>query len=103
MFAMGMSGFLAGMLFCRKSAKPPRRLPLCIFGAVCAALFYGPVMNFSSALIWGQSLTPAAVLPFFITGFPLDCIHAAATVLFLYILGGPVAEQLLRIRTKYRF
>ena len=104
MFAMGMAGLIAGLLFYRRADRGRLSVPmLCIFGAVCAVVLYGGIMNLSSALIYGQSFSLPTVLSFYITGFPMDCIHAGATVLFLQVLTEPITHQLLRIRKKFGF
>ena len=36
-----------------------------------------------------------------VTGFPVDCVHAAATVFFLWIAAEPMLEKLDRIKEKY--
>ena len=41
------------------------------------------------------------LVTYYITGFPMDCVHAAATVLFLLVLAEPMLEKLDRIKTKY--
>ena len=43
-------------------------------------------MNLSSAVIWQSELSLQSVFAYLIAGFPMDCVHAAATVLFLWIL-----------------
>lgn len=37
----------------------------------------------------------------YITGFPVDCVHAAATWLFLWFGAEPMLEKLDRIKVKY--
>ena len=51
MFAMGIIGFLAGILF-RKGLLRRNRGALCVFGALAAILIYGGIMNPASALTW---------------------------------------------------
>ncbi len=101
MFAMGIIGFLAGILF-RKGLLRRTRLSICIFGALSAVVIYGGIMNPASVLIF----TPAsfgwkAVLASYLTGFPMDLIHAASTVVFAAFLAEPMLEKLDRIKTKY--
>ncbi len=101
MFAMGIIGFLAGILF-RKGLLRRTRLSICIFGALSAVVIYGGIMNPASVLIF----TPAsfgwkAVLSSYLTGFPMDLIHAASTVVFAAFLAEPMLEKLDRIKTKY--
>ncbi len=100
MFAMGISGFLAGVLF-RKGVLRRSRGALCVFGALAAVLIYGGIMNPTSALLWAGELNWQILLTYYITGFPLDCVHAAATVLFLWLGAEPMLEKLDRIKVKY--
>ena len=100
MFCMGIIGFLAGVLF-RKGWLRRSRLSLCIFGALSAILIYGGIMNPASALMWAGELNWKILLTYYISGFPMDCIHAAATWLFLWFAAEPMLEKLDRIKVKY--
>ena len=100
MFAMGMIGFLAGILF-RKGLLARNRLSLCLFGALSALVIYGGIMNPTSALIWAHTLNWRLLLTYYLSGFPTDCIHAAATWLFLWFAGEPMLEKLDRVKVKY--
>ena len=101
MFAMGIIGFLAGILF-RKGILRRTKASLCTFGAISAVVIYGGIMNPASALIWGsESLNLKMLMGYYLTGFPMDCIHAAATALFLFVLAEPMLEKLDRIKVKY--
>ena len=52
--------------------------------------------------MWGGgSINAKMILTYYITGFPMDCIHAFATVFFLYIAAEPMLEKLDRIKVKY--
>ena len=100
MFTMGIIGFLAGVLF-RKGLLRRGRVSLCVFGALSAILVYGGIMNLASALMAAGAFTPGVLLTYYITGFPMDCIHAAATWLFLWFAAEPMLEKLDRIKVKY--
>lgn len=101
MFAAGIIGFLAGVL-CKKGLLRRTRLSLCVFGAVCALVVYGGIMNPVSVLIWGaESLNLNIILGYYLTGLPMDCIHAAATAIFLWFLAEPMLEKLERVKVKY--
>ncbi|MEO2778205.1 hypothetical protein ABHB30_02680 [Flavonifractor plautii] len=41
------------------------------------------------------------ILTYYVTGFPFDCIQAAATWLFLWFAAEPMLEKLDRIKVKY--
>lgn len=100
MFAMGIVGFLAGVLF-RKGVLRRTRTSLCTFGAISAVVIYGGIMNPAAALLWARTLTPGILLPYFMTGLPVDLIHAAATALILWFAAEPMLEKLDRVKTKY--
>lgn len=100
MFAMGLVGFLAGILF-RKGLLRRTRGSLCAFGAVSAVVIYGGIMNPSAALIWARSLNAELLLSYYIAGFPMDIVHAAATAIFLFFGAEPMLEKLDRVKVKY--
>ncbi|MGN8874349.1 ECF transporter S component [Pseudoflavonifractor sp. HCP28S3_F10] len=100
MFCMGIIGFLAGVLF-RKGWLRRSRISLCIYGALAAILIYGGIMNPASALMWTSELNWRILLTYYISGFPMDCIQAAATWLFLWFAAEPMLEKLDRIKVKY--
>ena len=60
MFAMGLCGFLAGVLY-RRGLLRRGRVSLCIFGALSALLIYGVLMNISSALLWQGTVSWATI------------------------------------------
>lgn len=100
MFAMGLIGFLAGLLF-RQGLLHRSRGALCIFGALAVMLLYGGLMNPASVLIAQNHPTWGMILTAYLTGFPADLLHAAAVVLFLWLLSQPMLEKLDRIKIKY--
>lgn len=100
MFAMGLTGFLAGLLF-RKGWLRRSRGSLCAFGALAAVVIYGGIMNPASVLTWASELNRGTILAAYMTGFPVDCVHAAATWLFLWFGAEPMLEKLDRIKVKY--
>lgn len=100
MFAMGLIGFLAGILF-RRGLLRRTRGALAVFGAISAIVIYGGIMNPASALMAAQEINWRVLLTYYISGFSMDCVHAAATVLFLLVLAEPMLEKLDRIKIKY--
>ncbi len=100
MFAMGIIGFLAGVLY-RKGLLRSTRLSTAIFGMVMAIVVYGGIMNPASALTWGGEVSLDVVLAYFITGLPFDIVHGIATFLFLWFGAQPLLEKLERVKIKY--
>ena len=100
MFAMGIVGWLAGVLY-RKGVLRRSRLSLCVFGVLCSTVIYGGIMNPAAALMWAGKLNWPTVLSYYITGIPVDLVRAAATAVFLLLGAEPMLEKLDRIKTKY--
>ena len=100
MFSAGIIGFLAGVLF-RKGLLRRSRVSLCIFGAIATVVIYGGIMNPAAALIYARTLNWQLLLSYYVSGIPVDLVHATATVLFLWFAAEPMLEKLDRIKTKY--
>ncbi len=100
MFAMGIIGFVSGLLF-QKGLLRRARLPLSIFGFVATLLFYGGVMNPAAMLIYQPTPSRKLLLAYFIQGVPVDLVHAVSTFLFLWLLSDTMLEKLDRVKTKY--
>lgn len=100
MFGMGIIGFLAGILF-RKGLLRRNRLSLCIFGGLSAVIIYGGLLNPATVLIYYDTITWDMLLSAYVTGLPIDLVHAAATVIFLWFASQPMLSKLDRIKVKY--
>lgn len=100
MFAFGMIGFLAGILY-QKGILKARKRDLCIYGFLSVFLIYGGIMNPASALMSYGQVTWESLLAFYISGAPVDLVHAISTVVFLWFLSRPMLEKLERIKKKY--
>lgn len=101
MFAMGIIGFLAGVLF-KKGWLRRTRVSLAVFGAFTAVIIYGGIMNPAAAfMVSAESITLKTLLAYYITGLPMDLVHAFGTVLFIMLAAEPMLEKLDRIKVKY--
>lgn len=100
MFAVGVIGFLSGVLF-QKGLIRRTRGSLCIFGAISSVMIYGGIMNPISALIYARTINKELLLTYYITGLPIDLVHALATVILLWFAAEPMLEKLDRIKVKY--
>jgi len=101
MFSMGIIGFLAGVLF-RKGLLRRSRGSLATFGAFAAVIIYGGIMNPAAALMYNsQTLNWEMLKAYYVSGLPMDLIHAAATVIFILVAAEPMLEKLDRIKVKY--
>lgn len=101
MFSMGIIGFLAGVLF-RKGLLRRNATSLAVFGAIAAIVIYGGIMNPASAILFSaSSLNWNILLAHYVSGLPMDLIHALATFVFLEVAAEPMLEKLDRIKVKY--
>ena len=100
MFSFGMIGFLAGILY-QKGILKARKLDLCIYGFLSVFLIYGGIMNPASVLMSYGYITKSSLIAYYISGAPVDFVHAASTVIFLWLLSRPLLEKLERIKVKY--
>lgn len=100
MFAAGVIGFLAGVLF-RRGILAANRGMLCLFGFVSAVVCYGGVMNFASFVLSQAELNLQTLVAFYVQGLPFDLILAFSTVAFLFFFAEPMFEKLDRMKTKY--
>ncbi len=96
MFAFGITGFLAGILFKKKT-----RLTLCIYGFLATFIIYGAVMNTSTVLLATDTPTLKMFIPAFLSGAPMDLIHAVSTAFFLWFGAESMVDKIERIKTKY--
>jgi len=100
MFAFGIIGFLAGVLF-RKGLLSRSTGALAIFGGFATFVIYGGIMNPASVIMWQPNPTVEMFLLAYLQGIPFDLVHAVATVTFLAIIAKPMLEKLDRIKIKY--
>lgn len=100
MFAMGFIGFLTGVLH-QKGLLPARRLTLCIYGFLVTFFIYGGIMNPAALFMSVYEFTWSGLLAIYISGVPVDLVHAASTFIFLWLGARPLLEKLQRIKIKY--
>lgn len=104
MLALGLIGFVAGLIFHRQGQASPLaryRSPVLIFGGLVTIVVYGGIMNPASVIILQPQPTIEMFILAYASGLPFDLIHASATVIFLYILAPSFLTKLERIKNKY--
>ena len=109
MFAFGIIGFIAGVVFNRKGSKRNRGkhwermhlLGLCIYGGIATFFIYGLIMDVASVLNFSKEFTWEALAAVLISGIPFNLIHGVSTIVFLFFLARPMERKLDRIKKKY--
>ena len=90
----------AGILF-QKGWLKARKISLCIYGFLATVFIYGGIMNPASLVMTSYAITKRNLLAIYMSGLPVDLVHASATVIFLWIASKPMIEKLERIKVKY--
>ncbi len=100
MFAFGIIGFLAGLLFYEKKIAAPKFFQ-CFYGGVATFVIYGVIMDTASVLNVMQGLSKEAFLAAYISGIPFNFVHGISTIFFLAVLAEPMERKLNRVKKKY--
>ncbi len=100
MFAMGTIGFLAGAVFNHK-ILPVNKISLSLFGFLAVLILYGGIMNPAAMFMAHTTVSWESLMLYYLSGIPVDLIHAAATAFFLVIGGEPILRNLERVKKKY--
>ena len=101
MFALGLLGFISGLVFRKDIRTKTQRAILCLYGALSTFFIYGGIMDSAYVLMAGSEPTLTALLAAYASGLPFNLIFAGATVVFLLVLTRPILNKLRRIKKKY--
>jgi len=99
MAAMGLVGFLAGLMFKRGKAN---RYLLALYGFLSATILYGLIVDISTIFMsLGDNITLSGVLSIYAAGMPFNLVFGASTAVFLFFFGEGFIKKIQRINTKY--
>ncbi len=100
MFAFGITGFFAGILF-QKGILRKKKLPLSIFGFFATLLLCGVILNIGTVLMSQSKINTAILLSGIAAGLPMDLTHSLSSAFFLWLAAEPFIAKLERIKIKY--
>ena len=100
MFAFGIIGFIAGILF-KKGFLRKTKASLCIFGFLATVIIYGGIMNPASIIMYQSKINWDMIESAYIMGIPFDLIHGLGTAFFLWFVSEPMIDKIERIKVKY--
>ena len=104
MFAMGLIGYLAGMLFCGREFRHRLTAAVAVYGFFSVLLIYGGIVDINTVFFsLGENPTDTGVLTIYLAGLPFDLIFAVTTAILLVILTGPILKIWQRLEKKYEF
>ena len=101
MFSMGLIGLLAGLLATAGKERMEKRSSLCLFGLISPLVIYGGIMNFASLLMMSYTINKESIIAIYLSGIPMDMLHAVSTVIFLAVGGKPMLEKIERVKKKH--
>lgn len=99
MFALGLIGFMAGILFAKIKVS---KISVTIFGILATIIIYGGITNPQMLFMMQEEITFEMLLITYMSGLPFDILHALSTAFFLYFITEPMTDKINRIKTKYR-
>ena len=86
----------------RKRVERLRIGVLCIFGGFITFALYGILLDTAATVMFSHGeFSPNALLAAYLTGIPMNAVHASATIFFLLLLARPMIEKLERVKKKY--
>lgn len=100
MFAMGLIGLLAG-IFSQAGWLSAKRWRMCLYGFLATLLIYGGIMNPASLVMMSYEITPENLLAIYLSGLPLDMVHAVSTAVFILLAGRALIDKLERVKIRY--
>ena len=100
MFAYGLSGFLAGLLY-QAGILSKNRIPLTVFGFLCTFLIVGPVLDTCAVFLQPAAIDWSKMKLLYLSGIPVNLVHASCVALTLLLFSQPMFEKLDRIKDKY--
>ncbi len=101
MFAMGSAGLISGLIFGKKYNADKMKIPVCIYGFLCAVILYGGIMDTASVLMYSNDVNAGLFAAAYISGFPVNVIHGISTMIFLALLQKGMIKKLNRVKIKY--
>ena len=99
MFALGVIGFVAGILF---HGRKSGRVLVSIFGFFAVVVLYGGIVDINTIFFTSQHPTPAIVVGVYLSALPFNLVLGISTAVFLFFLYKPVLRRIERVQGKYR-
>ena len=100
MFAWGLSGFLAGLIFFGKKTGKAT-IPLLVVAGIVGGMLYSAIMDIWTTVSVTGQFTAEGYLAATTTSLPFTAEYALSNVLFLLVLYKPMDRRLSRIKLKF--
>ena len=101
MFAFGIAGFMAGIMYEEKIMNENKRVVTALFGFLIVLLIVGPLLDTSTFFLMDGMMGDITPWAIYLSGLPVNAVDGAATAITLLILCKPFMERINRIKLKY--
>lgn len=98
MVALGLVGFISGMVFERIKAN---KVGLAFVGFLLTFALYGFIVDMSSVLMLSADLSLPSVLAVYGAGVLFSLVFGITTAVFLFLFGEAFVKKINRLQTKY--
>lgn len=105
MFALGMVGYISGVLFYKRyNGKRPESkgmILLSIYGGLVTLFVYGTIMDMATVFMYTEAPTLEAIFAACATGFLFNVIHGISTMVIILVMGKQVLGKINRMKIKF--
>lgn len=98
MFAMGVVGFFAGVVF---QKLPVNKVTIAIYGVFSVLILYGGIVDINTLYYSMGDNTWESIITTYGLSFGFNMIHAVSTSVFLIVFHKPILNKLTRVKIKY--
>lgn len=99
MFALGLLGAFAGVLFYKKK---PALWHVTLYGFLSVLVLYGGIVDINTIFFTSQQPDFAFVIAVYTSALPFNLLFAVSTAVFLALLKKPILKRIDRVQEKYR-
>lgn len=101
MFAFGLAGFIAGVLYDKGIMKKEKRISTALIGGAIVMLVVGPILDTCTVFTMSSMINMSSAAAVYLAGIPFNVVHSAATAITMFVLCRTMIEKLERIKLKY--
>lgn len=109
MFAMGLAGMVAGLIFYRREKSESSRIrnksviwsaKVAIVGAAISFIIYSGIVNLCMPFTIQAGISAEIIAAAYISGLPFDILQACTTAVVLFLIADPMIRRIRRVIQK---
>ena len=100
MLGMGLTGFICGLIFHKKSYSN-NKFAVSIVGGITCFLIYGLLVDSCSFFMMSTDFTFKSAMKIYLSGMSFNLIHGITTGILLFFINKPMTDKFNRLRIKY--